>query len=77
MKLALPVNYATLAGIVWLAILVGLGARSTVAALVAGLTFTVFPEIISRNFPTSFAQVPPLLFGLTADRRRPSPRRRG
>ncbi len=66
LKVALPVNYATLAGMVWLAILVGLGARSTVAALVAGLTFTVFPEIISRNFPTSFAQVPPLLFGLTA-----------
>jgi ABC-type branched-subunit amino acid transport system ATPase component/ABC-type branched-subunit amino acid transport system permease subunit len=65
-KAALPVNYATLAGVVWLAILVGLGARSTVAALVAGLTFTVFPEIINRNLPDAFVQLPTLLFGLTA-----------
>ena len=41
---ALPDNYATLAGLVWLAILVTAGARSNVAALVAGFTFTFFPR---------------------------------
>ncbi|HXY94320.1 MAG TPA: branched-chain amino acid ABC transporter permease/ATP-binding protein [Acidimicrobiia bacterium] len=66
LKVALPVNYATLAGMVWLAIVVGLGARSPLAALVAGVTFTVFPEVISRTLPIEYAQVPAILFGLTA-----------
>jgi branched-chain amino acid transport system permease protein len=63
---ALPANYATLGGVVWLAVLVTQGIRSNVAALVAGLVFTLFPGIALAYLPTSFGQVPPILFGVGA-----------
>jgi branched-chain amino acid transport system permease protein len=63
---ALPANYATLGGVVWLAVLVTQGIRSNMAALVAGLVFTLFPGIALAYLPTSFGQVPPILFGLGA-----------
>jgi branched-chain amino acid transport system permease protein len=63
---ALPSNYATLAGIVWLAVLVTQGIRSNIAALFAGLTFTLFPGIALAYLPTWFGQIPPILFGLGA-----------
>ena len=41
---ALPTNYSTLGGLVWLAILVSLGIRSNMAALMAGLEDPVLSE---------------------------------
>jgi branched-chain amino acid transport system permease protein len=63
---ALPANYATLAGVVWLAVLVTQGIRSNIAALIAGLTFTIFPGLVLAYLPTWWGQVPPILFGLGA-----------
>jgi branched-chain amino acid transport system permease protein len=63
---ALPSNYATLGGVVWLAILVTQGIRSNTAALLAGLTFTLFPGLALAYLPTWFGQIPPILFGLGA-----------
>jgi branched-chain amino acid transport system permease protein len=63
---ALPSNYATLIGVVWLAVLVTQGIRSNVAALIAGLFSTILPGIALAYLPTSFGQFPPILFGLGA-----------
>jgi branched-chain amino acid transport system permease protein len=63
---ALPSNYATLVGVVWLAVLVTQGIRSNVAALIAGLFSTLLPGIALAYLPTSFGQFPPILFGLGA-----------
>ena len=50
-----PSEFATFAGIVWLAVLVTIGVRSTAAALVAGLAFVMLPALV--------AGVPPDLDG--------------
>ncbi|WP_261574112.1 branched-chain amino acid ABC transporter permease, partial [Frankia gtarii] len=63
---ALPANYATFLGVIWLAVLVTFGIRSTVAAMMAGLAFTFAPGLAIAYLPHWFAQVPPLLFGLGA-----------
>jgi branched-chain amino acid transport system permease protein len=63
---ALPSNYATLAGVVWLAVLVTQGIRSNVAALLAGLTFTLLPGVALAYLPTWFGNIPPILFGFGA-----------
>jgi branched-chain amino acid transport system permease protein len=63
---ALPSNYATLIGVIWLAVLVTQGIRSNVAALLAGLAFTLLPGVALAYLPTSFGQIPPILFGLGA-----------
>jgi branched-chain amino acid transport system permease protein len=63
---ALPDNYSTLGGLVWLAILVTLGIRSNVAALIAGLSTTLLAGIALVYLPTAFGQVTPILFGLGA-----------
>ena len=63
---ALPSNYATLAGVIWLAVLVTQGIRSNTAALLAGLSFTLLPGVAQAYLPTSFGNVPPILFGLGA-----------
>jgi branched-chain amino acid transport system permease protein len=63
---ALPSNYSTLGGLVWLAVLVTLGIRSNVAALIAGLSTTLLAGIALVYLPSAFAQVTPILFGLGA-----------
>jgi branched-chain amino acid transport system permease protein len=63
---ALPSNYATLVGVVWLAVLVTQGIRSNVAALLAGLTFTLLPGVALAYLPTWFGNIPPILFGFGA-----------
>lgn len=63
---ALPSNFATLGGIIWMAVLVTAGIRSNMAALVAGMMFTVLPGITLDYLPASWGQVPPVLFGLGA-----------
>ncbi len=63
---ALPTNYSTLGGLVWLAILVSLGIRSNMAALMAGLSATILAGIALVYLPSAFGQVTPILFGLGA-----------
>jgi branched-chain amino acid transport system permease protein len=63
---ALPTDYATLGGVVWLAVLVLQGIRSNTAALLAGLSFTLLPGVATAFLPISFGQIPPILFGLGA-----------
>ena len=65
---AVPGDYATLLGLVWLAILVTFGVRSNVAALLAGCVFVLAPAFVTAylNLTGLWAQVPVLLFGLGA-----------
>jgi branched-chain amino acid transport system permease protein len=63
---ALPGNFSTFLGVVWLAVLVSVGIRSNAAALVAGITFALFPALVLAYLPSWTAQVPILLFGLGA-----------
>jgi branched-chain amino acid transport system permease protein len=63
---AQPANFATFLGVVWLAVLVTIGVRSNVAALVAGLAFTLIPGLFQAYLPAWTAQIPPVLFGLGA-----------
>lgn len=63
---AQPQSYDTFAGLVWLAVVVTLGARSITAALWAGLAFSLLPAVFSNYIPTRWDEVPTLLFGLGA-----------
>lgn len=65
---AVPVEYATLAGLIWLAVLVTFGVRSNIAALLAGCVFALSPAFMSSTLKlnSTWAQVPVLLFGLGA-----------
>ncbi len=63
-----PAEFATFAGVVWLAVLVTIGVRSNAAALIAGLVF-VFPLALAQYYFSSWTWVPnalPVLFGLGA-----------
>jgi branched-chain amino acid transport system permease protein len=52
---------------VWLAVVITLGVRTSVGPLLAGLAFTIFPELIATwHWPQWAIQLPPLLFGLGA-----------
>ena len=64
--IALPSQFTTLGGLVWLAVIVTLGVRSTLAALMAGLASTLLPGVALVYLPQSFDQVPTLLFGVGA-----------
>jgi branched-chain amino acid transport system permease protein len=61
-----PSEFATFAGIVWLAVLVTIGVRSTAAALVAAFAFVMLPALAQAYLPTWTANVLPVLFGLGA-----------
>ena len=61
-----PGTYATFGGLVLLAVLVTVGLRSITAAIIAGLSFTVVPGLFATYLPTSWGEVPTLLFGLGA-----------
>jgi branched-chain amino acid transport system permease protein len=63
---ALPGSYQALAGLVWLAVLVTFGARTTNAAMFAGLAFVFIANIVSVYLPISWAPVPVIAFGLGA-----------
>jgi branched-chain amino acid transport system permease protein len=63
---AVPDSYATFSGMIWLAVLVTVGVRSTSAALIAGLSFAFIPTVFASYLPTSWGEVPPALFGLGA-----------
>ena len=61
-----PSEFATFAGIVWLAVLVTIGVRSNAGGLVAGLVFEMLPALSQAYLPTWTANVLPVLFGLGA-----------
>ena len=63
---AIPASYATFSGLVWLAVLVTVGVRSISAALIAGVLFSVLPQVFLAYLPTSWGELPPALFGLGA-----------
>jgi branched-chain amino acid transport system permease protein len=63
-----PSEFATFAGVVWLAIFVTIGVRSNAAALIAGIAF-VLPAALIQYYFSSLAWLPnvlPVLFGLGA-----------
>ena len=62
----LPDFFNPAAGLVWLAILVTMGSRGIIAALIAGVTFFVMPGLFSTYVPSEFADIPIILFGLGA-----------
>jgi branched-chain amino acid transport system permease protein len=61
-------EFATLAGMVWLAVLVTIGVRSNAAAMLAALAF-VFPTNLASYYLSTWTWIPnalPVLFGLGA-----------
>jgi branched-chain amino acid transport system permease protein len=67
-KQAVPQQFPTLLGLVWLAVLVTFGVRSNIAALLAGCVFVMSPAFVQSylQLSSTWAQVPVLLFGLGA-----------
>jgi branched-chain amino acid transport system permease protein len=63
---ALPSNYVTVIGLVWFAVAATMGMRSIPAALFAGITFAVFPQIIADHLSQQWQTLPTALFGLGA-----------
>jgi len=65
-KQAVPTQYATLAGLAWLAVLVTFGVRSNIAALLAAIGFVITPALFSTYLTSTWAQLPVFLFGVGA-----------
>jgi branched-chain amino acid transport system permease protein len=63
---AVPTSYQALAGLVWLAVLVTFGVRTTNAAMFAGLVYVFVANLVSVFLPLSWAPVPAIAFGLGA-----------
>ncbi|MGO9857438.1 MAG: ABC transporter permease [Acidimicrobiales bacterium] len=61
-----PSEFATFAGVVWLAVLVTIGVRSNAAALIAGVSFVMLPALSQAYLPTWTGNALPVLFGLGA-----------
>ena len=55
---AVPDFCATFSGLIWLAVLVTVGVRSTSAALIAGLSFSFIPAVFASYLPTSWERSP-------------------
>ncbi|MEV7889762.1 ABC transporter permease [Streptomyces sp. NPDC002817] len=63
---ALPDSFNPFTGLVWLAVLVTVGARPVVGALVAGVAFAVLPSVFQTYLPTRWAEIPVIMFGFGA-----------
>ncbi|MFQ6396254.1 ABC transporter permease subunit [Nocardia sp. KC 131] len=63
---ALPDSFNPFTGLIWLAVLVTVGSRSIMGALVAGVAFTMLPGVFQTYLPTSWAEIPVIMFGLGA-----------
>jgi branched-chain amino acid transport system permease protein len=63
---AVPTNFGTFLGLTWLAVLVTNGVRSNVAALFAGLAFSLIPALFLTYLSSGWQNVLPALFGLGA-----------
>jgi branched-chain amino acid transport system permease protein len=62
----LPDSFVPFIGLVWLAVLVTMGSRSIIAALIAGVLFFVMPGVFSTYLPSDLGDIPVILFGLGA-----------
>ncbi|MGY1772437.1 ABC transporter permease subunit [Blastococcus sp. SYSU D00813] len=62
----LPDSFNPTGGLVWLAVLVTMGARSNIAALIAGVMFIVMPQVFQTYVGHGLGDVPVILFGLGA-----------
>lgn len=65
-RIADPPAFSALVGVVWLALVVVWGIRSSFGALLGGITLPVIAQFVSQHFDASFAQLTPVLFGLLA-----------
>ncbi|MGP0031635.1 MAG: ABC transporter permease [Acidimicrobiales bacterium] len=61
-----PSEFDTFVGVVWLAVLVTIGIRSTAAAMIAGISFVMLPALAQAYFPAWTGNALPILFGLGA-----------
>ncbi len=59
-------QFDALLGAVWLAVVVTWGVRSITGALLAGLSFTIIPQLVTDHFSGRWLNLPTLLFGLGA-----------
>jgi branched-chain amino acid transport system permease protein len=62
----LPDSFNPAGGLVWLAVLVTMGARSNIAALIAGVSFVMMPQVFQIYVSTDLGDIPVILFGLGA-----------
>jgi branched-chain amino acid transport system permease protein len=62
----LPDSFNPQGGLIWLAVLVTMGARSNIAALIAGVMFMMMPQVFSTYIDHDYADIPIILFGLGA-----------
>ena len=63
---ATPQQFSVLLGVVWLAVVVTWGVRSIAGALLAGLTFAIFPQLAAEHLSGAWLELPTVLFGLGA-----------
>ena len=63
---ATPQQFSVLLGVVWLAVVVTWGLRSIAGALLAGLSYAVFPQLASEHLSGAWLELPTVLFGLGA-----------
>ena len=62
----LPNEYQTFLGVVWLAVVVTIGIRSTAAAMMAALSFVMLPALSQAYLPSWTGNLLPVFFGLGA-----------
>jgi len=63
---AAPSQFAAMVGVTLMAVVVTMGTRSVLAALLAGIAFSVMPQLFSYYLSPTWQQVPAILFGLGA-----------
>ena len=63
---ALPQSFDTIIGLTWFAVVITNGRRSNNAALAAGLSYVLIPQLFATYLPTSWGPLPTLLFGVGA-----------
>src|SRR5260221_14769911 len=59
-------NYQTTTGLIWFALVATMGVRSIPAALIAGITFVMLPQVLSDHLSQHWQALPTVLFGLGA-----------
>jgi branched-chain amino acid transport system permease protein len=65
-KVALGDNFSVYYGFVLLTVVVTIGVRSNFAAIVAGLSFVMFPQLLEEWLSPKWIQLTPILFGIGA-----------
>lgn len=65
-RVALADNFSTFYGLVLLTVVVTMGIRSNVAAVLAGVSFAMMPQLMTTYLSPTWVQLTPILFGLGA-----------